>query len=40
VFGIVAALIREWTGSTLNSFALHVTQNTFAVTVAYIALTH
>jgi membrane protease YdiL (CAAX protease family) len=38
--GIALALMREWTGSTLNSFVVHATQNTFAVTVTYLALTH
>ncbi len=38
--GIATAVLREWTGSTLNSFALHATQNTFAVAVTYLVLTH
>ena len=40
MFGIATAMMREWTGSTLNSFALHATQNTFAVAVTYLVLTH
>jgi membrane protease YdiL (CAAX protease family) len=39
VFGLGAAWIRERTGSTLNSFAMHATQNTFAVVATYIVLT-
>jgi membrane protease YdiL (CAAX protease family) len=35
VFGIAAAWVRERTGSTLNSFAMHMTQNAVAVAVAY-----
>ena len=38
VFGLGAAWIRERTGSTLNSFAMHATQNTFAVAVTYLLL--
>ena len=38
VFGLGAAWIRERTGSTLNSFAMHATQNTFAVVTTYILL--
>jgi membrane protease YdiL (CAAX protease family) len=38
VFGLGAAWIRERTGSTLNSFAMHATQNTFAVVVTYALL--
>ena len=38
VFGLGAAWIRERTGSTLNSFAMHATQNTFAVAVTYAVL--
>ena len=38
VFGLGAAWIRERTGSTLNSFAMHATQNTFAVVATYILL--
>src|SRR5439155_1678963 len=36
VFGLGAAWIRERTGSTLNSFAMHATQNTFAVAATYL----
>ena len=39
VFGLGAGWIRERTDSTLNSFAMHATQNTFAVTVTYLLLT-
>jgi membrane protease YdiL (CAAX protease family) len=39
-FGLAAAVVREWTGSTLNSFVMHVTQNTASVAVTYAALTH
>jgi membrane protease YdiL (CAAX protease family) len=38
VFGLGAAWIRERTGSTLNSFAMHATQNTFAVLTTYLLL--
>lgn len=38
VFGIATALIYEYTGSTLNSFAMHATQNTLAVVATYMAL--
>jgi membrane protease YdiL (CAAX protease family) len=38
VFGLGAAWIRERTGSTLNSFGMHATQNTFAVVATYILL--
>jgi membrane protease YdiL (CAAX protease family) len=38
VFGLAATLVRALTGSTLNSFAMHATQNTFAVTVTYLLL--
>lgn len=40
VFGLGAGWIRERTDSTLNSFAMHATQNTFAVIVTYLVLTH
>jgi membrane protease YdiL (CAAX protease family) len=38
VFGLGTAWIRERTGSTLNSFAMHATQNTFAVVATYVLL--
>jgi membrane protease YdiL (CAAX protease family) len=38
VFGLATTLVRARTDSTLNSFAMHVTQNTFAVLVTYVAL--
>ena len=38
VFGLGTAWVRERTGSTLNSFAMHATQNTFAVAVTYVVL--
>jgi membrane protease YdiL (CAAX protease family) len=38
VFGLGAAWIRERTGSTLNSFAMHASQNSFAVLVTYVLL--
>jgi CAAX protease family protein len=38
VFGVATALVYERTGSTLNSFAMHATQNTVAVVASYIAL--
>jgi membrane protease YdiL (CAAX protease family) len=38
VFGLAATVIRARTGSTLNSFAMHATQNTFAVVGAYVLL--
>jgi membrane protease YdiL (CAAX protease family) len=38
VFGLGAAWIRERTGSTLNSFAMHAAQNTFAVVATYVLL--
>jgi membrane protease YdiL (CAAX protease family) len=40
VFGSGAAWIRERTGSTFNSFAMHATQNTVAVLATYALLTH
>lgn len=39
VFGLATTWIRERTGSTLNTFAMHACQNTLAVTVAYVLLT-
>lgn len=38
VFGMATALVYETTGSTLNSFVMHATQNTLAVVVTYAAL--
>lgn len=38
VFGVATALVYEATGSTLNSFVMHATQNTLAVVVTYAAL--
>ncbi|HEX6548239.1 MAG TPA: CPBP family intramembrane glutamic endopeptidase [Candidatus Dormibacteraeota bacterium] len=38
VFGCAAALVYRFTGSTLNSFAMHATQNSLAVLVTYIAM--
>ncbi|HSR21957.1 MAG TPA: CPBP family intramembrane glutamic endopeptidase [Candidatus Eisenbacteria bacterium] len=38
VFGLAATLVRARTGSTLNSFAMHATQNTVAVFATYAAL--
>lgn len=38
VFGLGAAWMRERTGSTLNSFAMHATQNTVAVVGTYLVL--
>lgn len=38
VFGLGATWVRERTGSTLNSFAMHATQNTFAVIATYALL--
>lgn len=40
VFGLGATWVRAQTGSTLNSFAMHATQNTFAIALTYVALTH
>ncbi len=40
VFGVATALVYEYTGSTLNSFAMHATQNTLAVVVTYMALSN
>jgi membrane protease YdiL (CAAX protease family) len=39
VFGLAAALVYQRTGSTLNSFVMHATQNTTAVLIAYAVLT-
>jgi uncharacterized protein len=39
VFGLAATFIRARTDSTLNSFAMHATQNTFAVMATYALLT-
>jgi membrane protease YdiL (CAAX protease family) len=36
IFGLAATLVRAHTGSTFNSFAMHATQNTFAVAVFYL----
>lgn len=38
VFGLAATLVRWRTDSTLNSFAMHATQNTVAVAVTYALL--
>ena len=38
VFGLGATLVRAQTDSTLNSFAMHATQNTFAVVATYALL--
>jgi membrane protease YdiL (CAAX protease family) len=38
VFGLAATIVRARTDSTLNSFAMHATQNTFAVVVTYALL--
>jgi membrane protease YdiL (CAAX protease family) len=38
VFGLGAAWVRERTGSTFNSFAMHATQNTLAVLATYALL--
>lgn len=38
VFGLAAALVRARTGSTVNSFAMHAAQNTFAVVATYLLL--
>ncbi|HYZ01615.1 MAG TPA: CPBP family intramembrane glutamic endopeptidase [Candidatus Binatia bacterium] len=39
VFGLGAGLVRWWTGSTFNTFLMHVAQNTFAVVATYAVLT-
>jgi membrane protease YdiL (CAAX protease family) len=38
IFGLAATLVRARTDSTLNSFAMHATQNTFAVAATYALL--
>lgn len=38
IFGVVAAVIRERTGSTLNSFVMHAIQNSLATVAAYAAI--
>jgi membrane protease YdiL (CAAX protease family) len=38
VFGLAATVVRVRTDSTLNSFAMHATQNTFAVLATYALL--
>jgi membrane protease YdiL (CAAX protease family) len=38
VFGLAATVVRARTDSTLNSFAMHATQNTFAVAATYALL--
>ena len=38
LFGLAAAWIYQRTGSTLNSFAMHASQNTLAVVAAYAVL--
>ncbi len=38
VFGLAATIVRVRTDSTLNSLAMHATQNTFAVLVTYAQL--
>ncbi len=38
VFGVAAALIYQRTGSTMNSFVMHATQNSLAVVATYVAL--
>jgi uncharacterized protein len=40
VFGLGATWVRNYTGSTFNSFVMHASQNTFAVAVTYAILTH
>jgi membrane protease YdiL (CAAX protease family) len=40
VFGLAATWTRARTASTFNSFVMHATQNTFAVIVTYLVLTH
>jgi hypothetical protein len=39
VFGLGAGVVRWWTGSTFNTFLMHVAQNTFAVVATYVVLT-
>jgi len=38
VFGLATTIVRARTDSTLNSFAMHATQNTFAVAATYALL--
>ena len=38
LFGLAAAWVYQRTGSTLNSFAMHASQNTLAVVAAYAVL--
>jgi uncharacterized protein len=38
VFGLGAGIVRWWTGSTFNTFLMHVAQNTFAVVATYVVL--
>jgi membrane protease YdiL (CAAX protease family) len=38
IFGLAATIVRARTDSTLNSFAMHATQNTFAVAATYALL--
>jgi membrane protease YdiL (CAAX protease family) len=38
VFGLAAAWIYQRTGSTLNSFVMHASQNTLAVVLTYLVL--
>jgi membrane protease YdiL (CAAX protease family) len=38
VFGVTAALIYQYTGSTLVTFLMHAGQNTIAVAAAYYAI--
>jgi len=40
VFGLAATLVRAATDSTLNSFAMHATQNTVAAVAFYALLSH
>jgi membrane protease YdiL (CAAX protease family) len=40
VFGLAATIVRARTDSTLNSFAMHATQNTFAVVLTYALLSN
>lgn len=39
-FGVATCLVYEFTGSTLNSFAMHCAQNTLGVVSAYVVLAH
>ena len=38
IFGVMAALIRERTGSTFNTFVMHAIQNSLATIAAYVAI--